>query len=124
MKVAIVPGFSLLKITIDPAEGAGEDRVPATVMPWLYAPWPDARKKGVIEIEVAGETLRALLTEISARYRQANVDIEPVEAGKDEVNDEYYVYVNGQGYGAIPDGLDVELKTGDEVVVDITWYPD
>jgi len=123
LKVAIIPGFSLLKIIVDPGEKV-KDIVPATVMPWLYAPWPEARKRGVIEAEVSGETLRGLLVELADRYRRAGVDIEPVESGKDEVNEEYYIYVNGQEYNTLAEGLDTYLAAGDEVVVDMTWYPD
>ena len=76
MRVAIIPGFSLLKIMVNPADGVFKDIVPATVMPWLYAPWQDARERGVVEIEVAGETLRGLLAELAGRYRRAGVDID------------------------------------------------
>ena len=123
MRVAIIPGFSLLKIIVGPGEEI-KDIGPTTVMPWLYAPWPEARKRGVVETEVSGETLRGLLVELADRYRRARVDIEPVESGKDAVNEEYYVYVNGQEYNTLTDGLDTHLAAGDEVVVDMTWYPD
>jgi pentose-5-phosphate-3-epimerase len=78
MKVAITPGFSELIIIVNPAGKVTREGLLTINMPWLYAPWPDAREKGVIEAEVEGETLRALLTALTEAYKKAGVDFEPI----------------------------------------------
>jgi len=121
VRTAIMPGFSELIITINPAKEAIRDRTLNFMMPWLYAPWPDARQKGVIEMEVAGETLRALLNELSSQYQQAGVDFIPINRKTNQVDFDYDIFVNDRKCLALPVGLDTELKDGDEVRVKILW---
>ena len=121
MKTAICPGFSELIITINPAREVTREGLPSIIMPWLYAPWPDAQRKGVVEIEIEGETLRALLSEISYQYRQVNVDFEPINSRTNDLDFDYDAFVNDQHYVALPYGLDAKLKDGDEVKVKVLW---
>ena len=69
VKAAIMPGFSELKIIVNPTGEVNREGLLSIIMPWLYAPWPNAQRKGIIQIELEGETLRALLTELSAQYK-------------------------------------------------------
>jgi molybdopterin converting factor small subunit len=91
------------------------------VMPWLYAPWPEAQQKGVIEMAVAGETLKALLTELSHRYQQANVDFQPINPATNDLDFDYDVFINGKSYVVLAEGLDAKLKDGDTVKVKMLW---
>lgn len=121
MKAAIVPGFSELTITVDPARKATREGPPSIIMPWLYAPWPEARQTGVAEIEVKGETLRALLTELAYQYKRVNVDLIPINPRTNEVDFDYDILVNGQSYVSLPGALDARLKAGDEVRLKMSW---
>jgi molybdopterin converting factor small subunit len=121
MKVAIMPGFSELIVRINPVEKVTRDGLLNIIMPWLYAPWPDAREKGVIELEVEGETVRALLTTLAKVYEQANVDFEPINPKSNDLDEDYDVLVNDKDYVTIPHGLDAKLRDGDEVKVKILW---
>jgi molybdopterin converting factor small subunit len=91
------------------------------VMPWLYAPWPNAQEKGIIEIEIDGDTLRALLEELTAKYKEANVDFQPINPATNDLDFDYDVYVNGKNYVASVDGLDTKLKDDDTVIVKMLW---
>ena len=121
MKTAIMPGFSELIIIINPAKEVTRQGLLNIIMPWLYAPWPDAQQKGIIEMEVAGETSRALLIELSHRYQQANVDFDPIDHKTNQLDFDYDVYVNGKNYLALPVGLDTKLREGDEVKIKMLW---
>ncbi len=121
MKAAIMPGFSELIIIVNPAEKVTREGLLTINMPWLYAPWPDAREKGVIELEVEGETLRALLTTLAQVYRQAGVDFEPINPGTNDMDEDYDVLINGKNYVTIPHGINTKLKDGDKVKVKILW---
>jgi molybdopterin converting factor small subunit len=121
MKAAITPGFSELIVIINPAEKVTREGLLTINMPWLYAPWPDAREKGVIELEVEGETLRALLTTLAKAYRQAGVDFEPINHRTGDMDDDYDVLINGKNYVTIAHGLNTTLKDGDQVKVKILW---
>jgi molybdopterin converting factor small subunit len=121
MKVAIMPGFSELIVRINPAGKVTREGLLNIIMPWLYAPWPDAREKGVIELEIEGETLRALLTTLAEVYRQADVDFEPINPKTNDLDDDYDVLVNDKDYVTIPHGLDTKPRDGDEVKVKILW---
>ena len=121
MKASIIPGFSELIITVNPAEEVTREGKPLLIMPWLYAPWPEAKKKGVTEIEVEGETLRALLSELTHRYKEANVDFEPINPRTNDMDFDYDVYVNDKNYVALPHSLDAKLRDGDEVKVKMLW---
>ena len=121
MKVAVMPGFSELRIAVSPAGEASRGEMLDIVMPWLYAPWPEAQSKGIAEISEEGDTLRALLTELSAQYKRANVDFEPINPRTNELDADYDASVNEKNYIALPRGLDVKLADGDEVNIKILW---
>ena len=109
-KVAVVPGFAELIITVNPArEVTGE--IPASIIrSLLYALWPESQKKEVAEIDVEGETSRVLLTALSLRYRQAEVDFNPISRRTNDLDSDYDVLVNGKNYVAVPNGLDTKLN--------------
>lgn len=121
MRVAIIPRITELKIIVNPAGEVTREAHPC-IMPGLYAPWPDAQKKGVIEMVVEGETLRALLTKLSEQYRQVSVDFEPIKSGTGNLDSEYDVYVDDKDCVTLPHGLDSKLTTGNEVVVSMVWH--
>jgi molybdopterin converting factor small subunit len=121
VKAAVMPGFSELIIIINPAKEVTREGLLTIIMPWLYAPWPEARERGVIEIEVAGNTLKALLAELSHRYKQANVDFDPIVQETNQLDFDYDVFVNGKNYLSLPAGLDTMLGDGDEVKVKMLW---
>jgi hypothetical protein len=121
MKTAIMPGFSELIVRINPAEPVTREGLLNIVMPWLYAPWPNARDRGVVELEMKGETLRVLLTALAEAYRQAGVDFEPINPKTNDLDDDYDVLVNKKDYTTLPHGLDAKLRDGDEVKVKILW---
>jgi len=91
------------------------------VMPWLYAPWPEAREKGIIEMEIDGDTLRALLAGLSARYKAANVDFQPINPTTNDLDFDYDVLVNDKNYVVLAGSLDAKLKDDDNVKVKILW---
>jgi molybdopterin converting factor small subunit len=121
VKAVIMPGFSELIIIVNPTEEVTREGLLSVIMPWLYAPWPDAQKKGIIQIDVGGKTLRALLSELSQIYKQANVDFEPIDLQTNDLDFDYDVCVNGKNYLSFPCGLDVKLRDGDEVRVKMLW---
>jgi molybdopterin converting factor small subunit len=121
VKAVIMPGFSELIIIVNPTREVTREGMLSIVMPWLYAPWPEARKKGIIETEIAGDTLRALLAGLSAQYKAANVDFEPVNLTTNDLDFDYDVLVNGKKYEALAQGLDTRLKADDEVKLKILW---
>lgn len=121
MNVSIMPGFSELIVRINPAEKVTREGLLNIIMPWLYAPWPDAREKGVVELKVEGETTRALLTTLAEVYKQADVDFAPINPKTNELDEDYDVLVNDKNYVTIPHGLDAKLRDGDEVKVKILW---
>lgn len=121
MNVSIMPGFSELIVRINPVEKVTREGLLNIIMPWLYAPWPDAREKGVVELEVEGETTRALLTTLAEVYKQADVDFAPINPKTNELDEDYDVLVNDKNYVTIPHGLDAKLRDGDEVKVKILW---
>lgn len=121
MRTAIMPGFSELIIKINPPKEVTRGGLLTIIMPWLYAPWPEASEKGIIEMEVAGDTLKALLSELGNRYKQANVDFDPIDRRTNQLDFDYDVLVNGKNYVSLPAGLDTKLKDGDEVKVKMLW---
>jgi molybdopterin converting factor small subunit len=114
MKIAIVPHFEHLKVVVNHSGQVAAGTNPPS-LPALYAPWPDARKKGFAEIDVEGDTLRAVLTEVGFRYKQAGIDFEPICPITSDLKLDYDVFVNGRNYVLLNRGLEVELKDGDEV---------
>ena len=116
MKVTIVPRLEYLTAIVD-SHGQVTPENTASTISTLYAPWPDAQEKGFAEIDVEGDTLRALLTEIGNRYRQANVDLEPICPITNDVKTDYDVLVNGKIFVLLSNGLESKLKDGDEVKI-------
>jgi len=121
MRVVIMPGFSELMIIVNPTQEVTREGMLSIVMPWLYAPWPNAQKKGIIEMEIDGDTLRALLAELSARYKEANVEFQPINPTTNDLDFDYDVLVNGKNYVALAYGLDTKLKDGDSVEIKMLW---
>jgi len=121
MRVVITPGLIELRIKINPKGEVTRKGLPYIVMPWMLSPWPEAREKGVVDIMLKGETLRELLLELSDRYKQVNVDFEPVNPKTNDVDFDYDVSMNGKNYIGLPKGLDTKLKVGNEVVIKMNW---
>ena len=121
MRIVIMPGFAELTVIVNPAGEVTREGQPMIIMPWLYAPWQYAKETGVAEIQVAGESLRALLNGLSAQYKRAKVDFDPFSPKTNDVDSDYDVLVNGKNYVALPRGLDAELRDGDEVKVKMVW---
>ena len=121
MKAVVMPGFSELRIIVNPSREVTREGMLDIVMPWLYAPWPEAQEKGIAGAEVEGDTLRALLNELSARYKKEDVDFEPIDSRTNDVDFDYDVFVNGKSYVTLPEGLDVRLGDNDEVNVKMLW---
>ncbi|HME43283.1 MAG TPA: hypothetical protein VKF36_09380 [Syntrophorhabdales bacterium] len=121
MKAVITPGFSELIIIVNPAGKVTREGLLNINMPWLCAPWPEAREEGVCEAEVEGDTLRALLTTLAEAYKKAGVDFEPINPRTNDMDEDYDVLVNDKNYVTIPDGLNAKLKDGDRVKLKILW---
>jgi hypothetical protein len=121
MRVVILPGLTELRIKVNPRRKVTREGLPYILMPWMLAPWPEMKEKGVIEIEVKEETLRGLLTELSDQYKQANVDFEPINPKTNDVDFDYDVSVNGKNYIGLSNGLDTKLRSGNDVVIKMNW---
>jgi molybdopterin converting factor small subunit len=112
----IIPGFAALRIKVNPDHEATHG-ISGSIEPGLYTPWPDARGKGVVELEIEGGTLRELLATISVRYRQVNIDFQPLCPITNDVGLDYDVFVNGKNFITLPQGLNTKLQDGDDVQV-------
>ena len=121
MRVAIILCLTELVIKVNPAGELTREGSSNIIMPWMYAPWPEAKEKGIIEIELEGETLRDLLAGLSDRYRLAKVDFEPVNLRTKELEFDYDVVLNGQNYADLPHGLETNMTKGDELRIRISW---
>jgi len=121
MKVAIIPGLVELRIKVNPTKKVTREGLPYIVMPWMFAPWPEAKNNGVIEIETKGMTLRALLCELSDIYKKAGVDFEPINSKTNDVDFDYEILMNGKKYVALAKGLDTKLRKDDQLVVKMSW---
>ena len=121
MKVVIIPGLVELRIKVDPTKKMTREGLPYIVMPWMFAPWPEAKTKGIIEIEIKGVTLRALLDELSDLYRKAGVDFEPINSKTNDVDFDYEILINGKKYVGLTQGLDTKLRKGNNVVIKMNW---
>jgi len=121
MKIAIMPGFSELIIKVNPGGEVTRDGLLSIVMPWLYAPWPEAQETGLAEMNVEGDTLRDLLAELGVQYKKAGVDFEPIDSKTNDVDFDYEVFINGKDYVDLPRGIDGKLKADDEVKVKVFW---
>ena len=117
MRVVIIPSLTELRIKVNPAKQATREGLSNILMPWMFAPWPEAKNKGVIEAEIEGPTLRALLKELSVFYKKAGVDFEPINLKTNDVDFDYEILVNGKKYVDLPLGLETTLRNGSEVVV-------
>ena len=120
MRVVIIPRFTELRIVVSPGSKLPWSP-PQSIMPWMYAPWPDAQNKGVIEIEVEGKTLRALVTHVADIYKQVNVVFDPLDPVTGDVDLDYEVILNDKDYEGLPNGLDTILKDNDEVHIKMAW---
>jgi hypothetical protein len=121
VKAVIMPGFSELFVVVSPTREVTREGLLSIVMPWLYAPWPQAQEKGIVEIEFKGDTLRALLTELSAQYKKANVDFQPINPTTNDLDFDYDVLLNDKNYVALAGGLDARLQADDRVQVKMLW---
>lgn len=121
MRVVIVPGLVELRIKVNPTKQVSREGLPYIVMPWMFAPWPEAKGVGVIEVEIKGLTLRAFLNELSSFYRKAGVDFEPINPKTNDVDFDYEILMNGKRYVTLPQGLDTKLRKGTEVVIKMNW---
>jgi len=121
MKVVIFPGLVELKIKVNPTKKVTREGLPYIVMPWMFAPWPEAKDKGVIEVEIEGATLRALLNELSVFYKNAGVDFDPINSKTNDVEFEYDILMSGKKYVGLPQGLETKLRKGNEVVIKMNW---
>jgi len=116
-----MPGFSELIIIVNPAQEVTREGMLNIIMPWFYAPWPGSQESGIIEMTAQGDTIRALLTELSHRYKQANVDFELINPRTNDLDFDYDVIVNGKNYVALADGLDTKLKDNDILKIQVLW---
>ena len=121
MRVVIMPGFSELIVVVNPTQEVTREGMISIVMPWLYAPWPQAREKGIVKTEIVGDTLRMLLAELSAQYKAANVDFQLISPTTNDVDFDYDVFVNDKNYIALTGGLDAKLKYDDTVKIKALW---
>ena len=121
MRAVIIPGLVELRIKVNSAKKVTRKGLPYIVMPWMFAPWPEAKEKGVVEIVIKGETLRELLIELSDHYKQANVDFVPVNPKTNDLDFDYDVFVNGKNYVGLSKGLDTKLRSEREVVIKMNW---
>ena len=116
MKIAIVPHLEHLRVIVDSHGKVTPGRSPPAIST-LYAPWPDAREKGFAEIDIEGDTLRALLAEVGTRYKKVNVDFEPLCPITNDLKIDYDVFVNGKNFVLLAHGLESKLGDGDEVKI-------
>lgn len=117
MKVVIIPSLTELKIKLNPRPKTTIAKPPNIIMPWMFAPCPEAMPKGLIEAEIKGSTLKEFLNEISSHYKKAGVDLEIINAKRNDVDLDYEVFLNGKKYTELPFGLETKLEKGNEVVV-------
>ena len=121
MQVTIYPGFAELIIIVNPPVDFQLKEPPTVIMPSLYAPWLDARDKGKVHLDIQGDTLRDLLSDITKQFQQANTDFMPIDPKTNDIDFDYDVLVNGKNYVSLPFGLDAKLKDLDEVRIKMVW---
>ena len=117
MRVVIIPSLTELRIKVNPTKEVTREGLPNILMPWMFAPWPEAKNKGVIEAEIEGSTLRALLSELSVSYKKAGVDFKPINSKTNDVDFDYEILLNGKKYVDLPLKLETELGNRNEIVV-------
>jgi molybdopterin converting factor small subunit len=116
MKLAIVPHLENLIVLVNSHDKVNPESSPSAIST-MYAPWPDAQEKGFAEIDVDGDTLRALLVEVGARYKKVNIDFEPICPITNDLKLDYDVFVNGKNFILLAQGLETRLRNGDEVKI-------
>ena len=116
MRMVVIPHSTELKVLVNP-DGRLDEKAASFYLPGLYEPWPEARERGFAEIELGGETLRTLLTEISSRYKKVGIDYDPICPYTNDVKMDFDVWVNGTSYVLISNCLDIKLKRGDEITI-------
>ena len=121
MKAVIIPGFSELIIKVNPGKEVTREGLLNATMPWEYAPWPEAREKGMTKLEITGETLQSLLIELGRQYERAGVDFKPFNEENDQLDFDYDVFVNKKNYLSLSAGVDTVLNPDDEVKVKVMW---
>jgi molybdopterin converting factor small subunit len=123
MRVAVIPQLDKLKVIVNSSADLTSE-ICNVYLPDKYAPWPDARQKGFVEIDLEGDTLRVLLEEIGIRYKQVNLDFEPICRETNDLKQEYDMLVNGKNWALLTKGLDTKLQDGDEISIwaDIVGY--
>ena len=121
MKVIIIPSVAELIVITNPTGEVTPKGIPGSIMPWLYAPWPEAKQKGIMQTEVPGNTLKALLIELGRLYQQAGVDFAPFNHIINQVDFDYEVSVNGKRFSYLSAGIDTVLKEDDEIKINIIW---
>jgi hypothetical protein len=119
LRIAVIPASSGISVLVNPERQVRLEKPDSSVMPGLFAPWPDSRTRGFAEIETACDTLRTLLIELSQTYRKAGVYFEPINPGTSEVDYDYDIVINGQNSSVLPGVLDARLKDGDRVTINI-----
>ena len=116
MRLVVIPRSTDLKVIVDP-DGKVKEKTGSFLIPGIYDNWPEAREKGFTEIDIAGETLRALLVEISNKLNRGGVDLGPICSRTNDVKQSYDVFVNEKNYVLAPQGIDTILHSGDEVKI-------
>jgi molybdopterin converting factor small subunit len=124
MKVSILPGFSELIVIVNPAEKVTREGLLDLLMPWLFAPWPEAQKTGIAEIDINVDTLRGLLMEITEQYKRVSIDFYPIDSRTNDLDSDYDILVNDKNYITLPQKLDTELKEGDRIRIKMVWHWD
>jgi molybdopterin converting factor small subunit len=117
MRVAIIPIFDKLKVIVNSNVDLSSE-TNSSYLPGQFEAWPEARQKGFAEIDLNGDTLRVLLEEVGSRYKQVNVDFEPICPITNDVKLEYDVLVNGKNSALLINGLETKLQDGDEVNIE------
>ena len=93
MKVAVRTAELEISIKVKPSTGTSEVAEPEEN-----------------ELEIKGDTLKEVLTELSDRY-----DYQLIDSQTEELNPVYAVLVNGKYYQFLPKGISTKLKEGDEI---------
>lgn len=124
MKISILPGFSELIVIVNPAEKVTREGLLDLLMPWLSAPWPEAQKTGIAEIDINVDTLRGLLMEITEQYKRVSIDFYPIDPRTNDLDSDYDILVNDKNYITLPQKLDTELKEGDRIRIKMVWHWD
>jgi molybdopterin converting factor small subunit len=124
MKIYILPGFSELIVLVNPAGKVTREGLLDIIMPWLYAPWPDARKTGIAEMELNVDTLRNLLEEITEQYKKASIDFYPIDPRTNDLDSDFDIIVNDKNYVTLQHKLDTQLQDGDRIKIKMIWHWD